>query len=97
VSVGSSSAHMPPKTGSTRDIYRSFAEGLASMVILLAVVAAYANGYRGPSVLDAIPQIPHNPSVHRLWPLSVPPTASRPVVRLTWSIKDAFGGEDVRG
>lgn len=74
-------------------------------LIVLAVLAAYANSLHGPFVFDDLPAIQDNPTIRQLWPLSVPlsppPGATgsdgRPLVNLSFAVNYALGGLDVRG
>lgn len=73
---------------------------LAGIVILFGAMALaiYANGFRGPFIFDDIPSIPENPSLGRLWPLSIPLTppgegltvSGRPLLNLSFALNHAF-------
>jgi protein O-mannosyl-transferase len=73
-------------------------------VILVAAVAAYANSFHGPFVLDDQASVVQNPDIRDLgrldrvlnpWPDS--PVAGRPLVNLTFALDYAVGGLDVTG
>lgn len=79
--------------------------GLAALLIVLAVLAAYGNALHGPFIFDDLPAIRDNVSIRRLWPLSgplSPPPGTgggdgRPLVNLSFAVNYALGGLDVRG
>jgi len=72
---------------------------------LIAVgVLAYANSLSGPFIFDDIPAIVENADIREVLPLwrspaesDRPSINSRPVVRLSLSLNNAFGGLEVRG
>ncbi len=73
-------------------------------MIVCAVLAAYANTFAVPFLLDDIGAIAENPSIRRLWPLDEvlsPPAKAgvggRPVANLSFALNHAIGGRDVRG
>jgi tetratricopeptide (TPR) repeat protein len=77
---------------------------LAGLALAAAVVAAYADGLRGPLVLDDGPAITGNASIVRLWPpwgALHPPlgtsVSGRPVANLTLAMNHAAGGTGVWG
>ena len=43
----------------------------AIVLIVLAVLAAYRNSFSGPFIFDDIASIVDNPTIRRLWPVSV--------------------------
>lgn len=74
---------------------------LPPALIALAALAAYANSFSGPFVLDDGPSIAGNPSIRHLWPLSGPlaPPAGfgltvegRPLVNLSLAFNYALSG-----
>jgi tetratricopeptide (TPR) repeat protein len=74
---------------------------LGGAIIVLAALAAYHNSFVAPFLLDDVPSITRNPSIHHLWPLwgpLSPPHGTgwtvdgRPVVNLTLAINYAVGG-----
>jgi Flp pilus assembly protein TadD len=74
----------------------------AAALLVLAVIAAYANSFLGPFLFDDVNSIVENPSIRQLWSwrvLSPPPDAitmaSRPVVNLSLAINYALGGLNV--
>lgn len=74
------------------------------LVLVLAGVAAYANSFRVPLLLDDIASIAENPSLRRLWPLSEvlsPPAnvglGGRPLANLSFALNYAAGGTAVAG
>jgi tetratricopeptide (TPR) repeat protein len=67
-------------------------------------IAVYWNSLDGPFVWDDQTSIVTNPTIQRLWPLSVPltppgetPVARRPVVNLSFAVNYAFGALHERG
>jgi tetratricopeptide (TPR) repeat protein len=76
--------------------------GLALLVV--AIIAAYANSFHGPFIFDDVPSIVSNRSVRHLgsWQvLAAPPdavtTTGRPLVNLSLAINYAIGGLAVEG
>lgn len=77
---------------------------LGALAIALAVVAAYANTFSAPFILDDLVTIAFNPSIRHLWPLGPvlnPPaeiyTAGRPLYNLSYALNYAVGGTNVGG
>ena len=80
---------------------------LAAVLIVLAGLAAYANSFSGPFVLDDLWAIRDNPAIHRWWTAIQPPHAHativgqgygpRPVANLTFALNYAAGGIHVGG
>jgi protein O-mannosyl-transferase len=75
---------------------------LAPLLIVVAVVAAYANSLGGPFVFDDVQNILENPTLRSLWPpqrVLFPPAgfgiASRPIVNLSLALNHAVSGEAV--
>lgn len=73
-------------------------------VLVLAGIAAYANSFRVPLLLDDVASIAENPSLRRLWPLSdvlSPPAnvglGGRPLANLAFALNYAAGGTAVAG
>jgi tetratricopeptide (TPR) repeat protein len=71
---------------------------LALLVLLVTGIAVYWNSLGGPFVWDDQTSIVTNPTIRRLWPLSIPlsppretPAAGRPVVNLSFAFNYAFG------
>ena len=90
---------MPPSNPRARIV-------LAGTVVVLAILAAYANSLAAPFVFDDPLAIVANPTIRKLWPLSdvlLPPRGEglsvegRPIVNLTLAVNYAFGGTTVRG
>src|SRR5262245_26372213 len=72
---------------------------LPVVVLLVTGIAVYWNSLDGPFVWDDQTSIVTNPTIQRLWPLSVPlgppretPVAGRPVVNLSLALNYAYGG-----
>ena len=68
------------------------------------VLAAYAQSFSVPFLLDDITTIPANASIRQLWPLGpvlFPPpevySAGRPLLNLSFALNYAVGGTAVRG
>lgn len=78
---------------------------LAALVLVVAVVLAYANTLPAPFIFDDQRGIVENESIRKLWPLHetliAPPQATgaagRPVVNLSLAINYALGGLEVQG
>ena len=79
---------------------------LAGALLVVAVLAAYANSLHAPFVFDDLAAIRDNPTIRRLWPLDAvlaPPhlkgatVGGRPVVNLTLALNYAGGGTNVAG
>ena len=70
-------------------------------LVAAAVVLAYANSLRGPFVLDDLPSIPGNPTIHGIAGSLFPPQTStcdgRPVLNLSLALNYAVGGNAVLG
>jgi Flp pilus assembly protein TadD len=72
-------------------------------LIALACAAAYANTFSVPLVADDLGSIAANPSIRRLWPLSVPlhppgygmTVQGRPLLNLSLAVNYAISGVDV--
>src|SRR5262245_40508292 len=71
---------------------------LPVLVLLVTGIAVYWNSLDGPFVWDDQTSIVTNPTIQRLWPLSVPltppsetPVARRPVVNLSFALNYAYG------
>ena len=69
----------------------------AMALVVLAVVAAFGGALGGPFQFDDVASIPHNPTIERLWPLSVPlqppPRAAvsgRPAVNYSLAVNHAI-------
>ena len=73
---------------------------LAAGLVALATIAAYSNSLRVPLIFDDVPSIVDNPSIQRLWPISVPlsppnrgqPVTGRPLLNLSLALNYAGGG-----
>lgn len=96
-------AALPARPRAAEGRERRFAV-LAGLALVAAVVGAYADGLRGPLVLDDGPAITANASILRLWPLwgaLHPPlgmsVSGRPVANLTLALNHAEGGTSVWG
>jgi tetratricopeptide (TPR) repeat protein len=80
-------------------------EWVAGGLVLVAVVAAYANSLQGPFIFDDISSIVDNPTIRSFspwWQPLVPvgggaTVDGRPVVNLTLALNHHFGGLEVRG
>ena len=77
---------------------------LASALIAIAALAAYANSFQVPLLFDDISGISNNVSIRRLWPLGPvlsPPaavvTGGRPVANLSFALNYAADGTKVVG
>lgn len=77
---------------------------LTGLAVGLAVLLAFANGFRVPLLLDDEAAITNNPAIRRLTPLGPmlfpdahSPLVGRPVASLTFALNYAAGGIDVRG
>jgi protein O-mannosyl-transferase len=73
------------------------------VILVLAVLAIYANSLSVPFIYDDVPAISGNPSIQSLsplWPVLFPPahltTSGRPIVNVTLALNYAFSGTDVR-
>jgi tetratricopeptide (TPR) repeat protein len=72
-------------------------------MLVVAIVACYANSLRAPFVFDDTKSIAENASIRRFWSwqiFSPPPTATvagRPLVNATLALNHALDGENVRG
>ena len=76
----------------------------AALLLVLAGLAAYANSFRVPMVLDDYPSIVDNASLRRLWPpgevlfgATFATVVGRPVLNLSLALNYAAGGADVFG
>ncbi len=77
---------------------------ICAAIIVLTALAAYHNSSAVPFLLDDVPSIMRNPSIHHLWPLwsaLSPPVNSfvggRPMVNLSLAVNYALGGTTVWG
>ena len=76
---------------------------LAGVILVLAVVAVYANSLNAPFVFDDVPAIERNVTIRQLgWDALRPPAdgsgvTGRPLVNLSLALNYAAGGLDVRG
>jgi protein O-mannosyl-transferase len=76
---------------------------LASLVLIAAVFAAYANSFRVPFLYDDIGSIPENPTIRSLWSAAIwsPPAgltvSGRPVLNASLAANYALGGVNPRG
>ncbi|MFM1852048.1 MAG: repeat-containing protein YrrB [Verrucomicrobiota bacterium] len=90
-----------PAAGVSRD----WRVTVCGLLLVAAVVLAYANSLSAPFVFDDMRGIVENQSIRSLWPLTdalfAPGNATgavgRPVVNLSLAINYALGGLDVRG
>src|SRR5687767_8757485 len=73
-------------------------------LLVVAILAAYANTLQAPFVYDDTLAIPDNPTIRRLWPLSdvlMPQVeggltvSGRPVLNLSFAINHAISGTKV--
>jgi len=107
---GKSAAHISPLSGAPSDessghAPRHWATSLATIVIVLAGVAAYHNSLQGPFIFDDLTSIPENSTIRSLrpiWTALSPPKEGqavqrRPIVNLSLAVNYAIGGLDVRG
>jgi protein O-mannosyl-transferase len=77
----------------------------APALIILAIVAAYANSLNGPFILDDLTSIPDNPTIRdirQIGQVLSPPkegqtVSERPLLNLSFAVNYAIGGVDVRG
>jgi Flp pilus assembly protein TadD len=84
---------------------RSIVEWLLIALIPIGAFAVYWNAVNSPFFFDDFGEITENPSITKLWPLSVPlsPPANgsgvtgRPIVNLSLALNYAFGGLQVQG
>jgi len=75
------------------------------MIIVVAVLLAYANSFSGPFIFDDEDTIVNNPTIRHLSPLSgvlMPPAtdetvSGRPLLNLSFALNYALGGESVQG
>jgi tetratricopeptide (TPR) repeat protein len=77
---------------------------LAGAVVVLAALAVYHNCFRVPFLLDDVPTVDRNASIHHLWPIWLalsPPVDSfvggRPVVNFSFAMNYALGRTTVWG
>ena len=77
---------------------------LAAAALVLSGLAVYHNSLAGPFVYDDVPAIVENPTIRRLWPLTLPlspPQGSgvtvngRPVLNLSFAVNYALSGDAV--
>jgi hypothetical protein len=77
------------------------------LLLLLGValgVIIYARGFHDPLIFDDLMAVSHNPSLHRLWPLSGPlhppddsPLSVRPLVNLSMAVNYRFRRDEPVG
>jgi protein O-mannosyl-transferase len=72
---------------------------IATMSVVLLVLIAYANSFRGALVFDDRAEITENASIKQLWPLTIPlsppaeaGTGGRPMANLTLALNYAVSG-----
>src|SRR5213080_5076337 len=77
---------------------------VAAAVLTAAALAAWANSFRGPFILDDLPAIVENATIRTLAlpivltpPRSGQPAGGRPLVNFSFALNWAVGGADVRG
>lgn len=77
--------------------------GWPPLLLVVLVVAAYANTFGVPFLFDDAVAVERNPTIRQLWPLSVPlspppdggTTTGRPVVNFSLALNYAISGEAV--
>src|SRR5476651_495455 len=76
----------------------------AAALLVAAALAAWANSFRGPFILDDMPAIAENATIRTLAPATVfaPPgdgqtVSGRPLVNFSFALNWAAGGAEVRG
>ncbi|CAN5579498.1 hypothetical protein BH10PLA1_BH10PLA1_22400 [soil metagenome] len=95
---------MPAGAPKARQITAGQLRLIAPVLIVLAVVYAYSNAYKGLFFFDDQLAIVANPSIRTLWPIWTPmvagndgSTAGRPLVGLSFAINYAIDGLNPRG
>ena len=72
-----------------------------TLLLLAAGTLAYCNSFGGAFLLDDIPDIVENASVHQFWPptqvLAAEQNRSRPVAKLSFAANYALGGKNPWG
>ena len=71
-------------------------------ITAVAMIAAYANGFRGTFVMDDVPEIVNNTAIRTLWPPWVPmfeggALAHRPLPYFTFALNHAIHGLELPG
>ncbi len=86
------------------DNLRNHSVALSLVILAAAILAVYANSFRGVFVFDDVGVIQNNGSIVRLWPLwpvlSPPPgitSTGRPLLNLSFAVNYALGGLNVWG
>ena len=74
----------------------------AAVLLVVMALAAWANSFHGPFVLDDLPAIDENATIRQLSTALSPPgdgqtVSGRPLVNLSFALNWAAGGVDVRG
>lgn len=72
--------------------------GWAGLLLVIAVILAYANALHAPFVFDDQSSIVHNASIRHLWPpaaADIGGTRGRPVANLTFALNYAWSGLSV--
>src|SRR5882724_6154633 len=74
----------------------------AAALLAVAALAAWANSFRGPFVLDDLPAIAENATLRRFRTAFAPPgdgqtVSGRPLVNFSFALNWAAAGADVRG
>ena len=89
---------LPPPNSSRAGIF------VAAALLTAAVLAAWANSFRGPFIFDDLPAIVQNPTIRTLAlptalapPRSGQPAGGRPLVNFSFALNWAVAGADVRG
>ncbi len=101
---GGITAHRPANAAGAGPSSHRWNIILGGGVIILAALAVYHNCFAVPLLLDDVPSVVQNPSIHHLWPVwsaLSPPVDSyvggRPVVNLSLAVNYALGGPLVWG
>src|SRR5213593_4902772 len=88
----------PPPDSSRAGVF------VAAALLTAAALAAWANSFRGPFILDDLPAIVENATIRTLAlpivltpPRSGQPAGGRPLVNFSFALNWAVGGADVRG
>ena len=93
------SADLSPAPTASRPPWPITGAAWSAVILILAIVAAYANGLRGPFVLDDITSIRDNPSLLSLSGAFSPPAGKgltsngRPLVNASLALNHALTGE----
>ena len=66
-------------------------------IIAVAVTVVYLNSFSGTLLYDDLVQIPANPRIQQLWPLSLVLSGRRPIVDLSLAVNYALGGLSLWG